>query len=260
MFKERYIFPFTGFGFKRLFGSEINKEFLISFLNSLICDPDNIVDINYENVQKFSMNTIDRSAVFDLYCTTESGTPIIVEMQNAYHRYFLNRTIYYPSFPMNEVAINGDWYSHVPKIYTIAILNFNMDQYQDTPEYKHVMKLTDIGTGKVFYDNLTYIYIEIPKFNKEIDQLEDDFDYWMYIIKNMNEFDEYPKRLKENRFKTFFHNAEIYTFSRDEQIAYWSSLRAFRDLNNTIISAEWLGEQKGLAKGMKEVRGNHAVK
>ena len=254
MCKEKYISPFTDFGFKRLFGSEANKEFLISFLNSLIDDPDKIVDISYENVEKFGMSADERKAVFDLYCTTESGAHIIVEMQNAYQRYFMDRTIYYSSFPMQEVAKSGAWDFRLPKIYTIAILNFNMSEYHDTPECKHVAKLTDVGTGKVFYDKLTYIYLEMPKFNKEIDQLESDYDRWMYVIKNMNNLEEYPERLKEKIFKAFFKKAEIYAFTRDERIAYELSLKAYRDYNNTISSAEWLGEKKGLEKGLEKGR------
>ena len=115
-------------------------------------------------------------------------------------------------------------------------------------------QLTDVGTGKVFYDKLTYIYLEMPKFNKEIDQLESDYDRWMYVIKNMNNLEEYPERLKEKIFKAFFKKAEIYAFTRDERIAYELSLKAYRDYNNTISSAEWLGEKKGLEKGLEKGR------
>jgi len=33
---DKYISPFTDFGFKKLFGTELNKDLLIDFLNELL--------------------------------------------------------------------------------------------------------------------------------------------------------------------------------------------------------------------------------
>ena len=47
-FKERYINPFTDFGFKKIFGQEYNKDLLIDFLNSILPrNGDLITDIKY---------------------------------------------------------------------------------------------------------------------------------------------------------------------------------------------------------------------
>ena len=46
---QRYISPYTDFGFKYIFGSELNKEYLISFLNALFEGRHNIMDITYQN-------------------------------------------------------------------------------------------------------------------------------------------------------------------------------------------------------------------
>jgi len=65
----KYIDPFTDFGFKRIFGTEENKHFLISFLNDLLDIEDNIVDIEYRNLEKLGLSIVDRRAIFDVYCT-----------------------------------------------------------------------------------------------------------------------------------------------------------------------------------------------
>ena len=80
--KERYINPFTDFGFKKLFGSEFNKEFLIDFLNQILGDRENIKDLTYLNTENFGNSKADRKAVFDLYCENEKGDKFIIELQN----------------------------------------------------------------------------------------------------------------------------------------------------------------------------------
>lgn len=253
MCTEKYIYPFTDFGFKLLFGLVENKEFLISFLNSLLGRDDEIVDITYKNTEMFGISADDRKAVYDLYCETSSGAHIIVEMQNAYQRYFLDRTIFYSSFPMQEAAKNGDWDYCLPSIYTVSFMNFTMPDSPCDPDFKHVVKLTDISTGQVFYDKLTYIYLEMPKFNKELDELESLSDHWLYVIKNLARLDEKPKELREKIFERFFRVAEIAGFSREKRMAYEASLKNMRDYVNTISAAEEKGEKKGRAEEAREI-------
>lgn len=82
--KERYINPYTDFGFKKLFGTEMNKELLISFLNSLFCETKKeITDVRYLNSEHLGYGYGDRRAVFDVYCMTDDGGRFIVEMQKA---------------------------------------------------------------------------------------------------------------------------------------------------------------------------------
>lgn len=250
MCTEKYINPFTDFGFKLLFGTPANKEFLIGFLNAILDAPQEIVDISYNNPEVFGKRPDDRRAVYDLYCTTADGSHIIVEMQNAYQRYFQDRTIYYSSFLMQAASKKGEWDYRLPPIYTVAILNFNMDRYLGSPEFKHVVKLADVKTGEVFFDNLTYIYLEMPKFNKDVDDLHGYADSWMYIIKNMVLLDEKPAKFRERIFTRFFQAAEIARFTPEERAAYETSLKVMRDYNNTVRSAA----EKGLAEGRAEGR------
>lgn len=249
MCTEKYIYPFTDFGFKLLFGSAENKEFLISFLNSLLGRDDEIVDITYKNTEMFGLTAGDRKAIYDLYCETSDGSHLIVEMQNAYQRYLLDRTVYYSSFPMQEAAKKGEWDYRLPSIYTVAFINFVMPDNACDPEFKHVVKLTDINTHRVFYDKLTYIYLEMPKFNKEIGELDTLSDHWLYVIKNLARLDEKPRELRDNIFERFFKVAEIAGFSHEQRMAYEASLKNMRDYVNTISAAEEKGLKKGLEQG-----------
>lgn len=254
MCTERYVNPFTDFGFKLLFGTPANKEFLIGFLNAIIDCPNQIVDISYNNTEVFGPTPDERKAVYDLYCETSDGSHIIVEMQNAYQRYFLDRTIFYSSFPIQAATKRGEWDFRLPRIYTIAFLNFGMSEYVDDPAYKHVVQLMDTHTHRVFFDKLTYIYLEMPKFNKEVDDLHGYTDCWMYIMKNLALLDEKPERFRDKVFERFFRVAEIARFNNEQRIAYKTSLKIMRDYNNTIHSAEEKGVERGIALGREEGR------
>jgi hypothetical protein len=50
--------------------------------------------------------------------------------------------------------------------------------------------LTDIDTHKVFYNKLKFVYLEMPKFKKNIDELESHFERWLYVLKNLKRLDK----------------------------------------------------------------------
>ena len=77
---------------------------------------------------------------------------------------------------------------------------------------------------------MTFVYLEMPKFNKTIHELENRFDRWLNIIRNLNKLDRIPDELRENIFERLFELAEIATFSNEEVRTYEDSLKTFRDL------------------------------
>lgn len=124
------------------------------------------------------------------------------------------------------------------KVYTIAILDFVFDDDISEPEkFRYDVKLSDIETNKVFYDKLTFIYLEMPKFNKTEQELETGFDKWLYVIKNLHKLDRIPEKLKEKIFLKLFETAEIAKFSPDEYRNYEDSLKYYRDIKNSLDTA-----------------------
>lgn len=108
--KDKYINPFTDFGFKKLFGTEFNKELLIDFLNQVLGEREQIRDLTYLNTENQGKTETDRKAVFDLYCENQQGEKFIIEMQNVSQMYFKDRSLYYATFPLQEQAPKGrDW-------------------------------------------------------------------------------------------------------------------------------------------------------
>ncbi len=240
MDREKYINPFTDFGFKRLFGEEPNKDLLLDFLNELLKDQQGkIIELTYLKTEKLGKTELDRKAIFDLYCENEKGEKFIVEMQKSKQNFFKDRSVYYSTFPIQEQAEKSDWNYELKAVYTIGILDFIFDSDKSEPEkYRYDVKLQDIGTNKTFYDKLTFIYFEMPKFNKSIDQLETRFDKWLYVLKNLNKLDRLPEKLKGEVFEKVFEVAEISKFTREEYISYEDSLKYYRDLKNSLETAK----------------------
>ena len=224
---DRYVNFYTDFAFKKLFGTEVNKELLISFLNALLKGREEIRDISYLNTEHLGTQEYDRRAVFDVYCTNERGEYFLVEMQKGEQQFFKDRSVYYSTFAIREQAPRGEWDYGLKGIYTIGIQNFCYDATD--PSYYHEVKLMDTATKEVFYDKLTFIYLEMPKFTKTEAELETLFDKWLYAIRNLASLMERPRALQEKVFQYLFEAAEIAKFDRKERFEYEESLKNYRD-------------------------------
>jgi predicted transposase/invertase (TIGR01784 family) len=216
--REKYVNVFTDFGFKKLFGEKPSKPLLLDFLNELLIEQEGpIKNITYLNTEHLGSSAIDRRAIFDIYCENEKGEKFIVELQKAKQTYFKDRTLFYATFPIQEQAKQNDWDFKLKAVYTVAILDFVFEEDKaDIHKYRYDVKLTDIETCKVFYDKLTFIYLELPKFNKKIDELSTNFEKWLFVLKNLHKLDKIPAQLKEERFEKLFAIAEVAHFTREE--------------------------------------------
>ncbi len=251
----KYINPYTDFGFKKLFGSEMNKELLISFLNALFEGHEEIRDITYRNTEQLGGGVVDRKAVFDVYCENTKGERFIVEMQKAEQNYFKDRSIFYATFPIREQAQRGDWDFKLKGVYTVGILNFVFpdDEYPDDCMH-HEVKLMDVDDKHVFYDKLTFVYLEMPKFRKTEDELVTMMDKWLFVLRNLSRLMERPAALQERVFTRLFEQAEIAKLTPDERFDYEESVKVYRDLINVVRTAKQKGHRAGLEEGLEKGR------
>jgi len=253
MLKDRYINFFTDFGFKKLFGSEPNKDLLIDFLNELLKGREKpIKELTFKKTEHLGASEVDRKAIFDLYCVSESGEKFIVELQKAKQKFFKDRSLFYATFPIQEQAKRGEWDFRLKAVYTIGILDFIFDEDLDDEKYLYDVKLTEQETGEIFCDKLNFIYIEMPKFNKTESELETHIDKWLFAIKNLYKFDEIPGKLREKIFERFFEIAEIAQMNPDERTNYENSLKYYRDMNNVVATAKGEGWEEGKTEGLAE--------
>ena len=182
--QEKYVNPFTDFGFKKIFGEEPNKDLLISFLNQFLPQHHHIKDLTYLKSEHLGISELDRKAIFDLYCESPSGEKFIVEMQKAKQNYFKDRSVYYATFPIQQQAQRGEvWNYELKAVYFVGILDFVFADNLNDNEVLHEVKLKN-QIGEVFYDKLTFIYLEMPKFRKTLDEIETLFAHELKVVRS----------------------------------------------------------------------------
>ena len=245
--EERYISLLTDFGFKRIFGTDPNKELLINFLNSLFDGEEVIKDVKYLNSENVGDVYTERKAIFDVYCENENGEKFIVEMQNAYQTYFKDRSLFYSTFPIREQAPKGsDWNFCLKKVYVVALLNYKMsDEAFDSSDTIHTIALMDTKTNKVFNAKLMFKYVEVGRFDKTDEELTSLSDKWMYVLKNLSRLDNRPAALREKIFSKLFAAASVARFTPTELREYEDSLKAYRDIKNSLDTAKEEGREEG---------------
>ncbi len=248
---DKYIDPLTDFGFKRLFGTEPHKALLIDFLNTLLPDYHHIQDVTFKNPESIGRTWADRKAIFDIYCQTDSGERIIVEVQKAKQQFFKDRSVYYSTFPIQEQARIGSWDYELTAVYTVGVLDFIFDEHKHEDTIIHTVELKDQNC-EVFYDKLKFIYIELPKFKKTLDELSSQADRWLFVLRHLAQMETPPSRLQEGVFEQLFEVAKIANFSEQEQALYQESLKVYRDNFNVTQTLIQESLQAGIKQGIEQ--------
>ena len=258
--KARYIDPMVDWSFKRLFGSEVNKDILIEFLKVIFPEHE-IEDITYIPAEQLGIMEDDRKAVFDVICRTKEGKDFLVEMQYAPQEHFFERALYYTSFPImkqgkkaerdEETGIKEEWDYKLDGVYFLGVLNF---RYEDDDLIEHRYWLREATTGKTMTDKLKFVFIEVEKFGKGVDELTTDFDRWLYILKNLSKLLERPAALRDRIFSRLFDVAEYASLDNIDKQNYVKAMTTARDTHNQIEYAKKTGLEEGLVKGFEKGR------
>jgi predicted transposase/invertase (TIGR01784 family) len=256
--KARYINPYTDFGFKKLFGEEGSIDLLIDFLNELLPIEHKIVSLSFKNPEQAGAISAERRAIFDLHCEDEKGRKFIVEMQKAKIKFFKDRAVFYTTFPIREQAEKGEWDFRLTPIYCVAILDFTFDEDRSQKDYITNVNLKD-QYCQVFYDKLTYVFVEMPRFTKTEQELQSHKEKWLYFLKNLEDFEDIPDILKEAVFIKGFEIAEIANFNARQLAEYEESLKVYRDLKGVVDTSYEEGLEEGIKEGMEEGKKEKAL-
>lgn len=250
---SRYINPYTDFGFKKLFGEEANKDLLIDFLNQLLPNHHKIAKLEFRNTEYMGDLAHERKAIFDIHCQSENGEKFIVEMQKAKVNYFKDRSLFYATIPIREQAKRGEWDFRLTPIYMIAILDFQYDEQEERQKFLRSVKLRD-QDGDIFFDKLTFKFIQMPLFKKESHELTNHFDKWVYFLKKLESLEEIPQILQEPIFERAFEVAELAKMTPEQYEQYQESLLTYIEVKEVVKTAEDDGRKKReieIAKQMK---------
>ena len=248
----KYINPFTDWGFKRLFGQEFSKDLLISFLNDLLVDEMHIRDVTFKDKEQLADSKDLRGCIFDIYCETDDGNHFIVEMQNRWVPFFINRSIYYASKAIvgqrkKTIEQKPALYQLMP-VYVVCLMNF-MPKDNAVSKFRTDVALYEKGSQDVFSDNLHFIYLSLPFFDKKAEECESDFDKWIYVLKHMEALERMPFTAQKKIFKRLAELADSRCLSQEEQEKYDESLKAADDYYGVLMSYYMNGIDEGVAKG-----------
>jgi len=244
--------------FKLVFGRESTKDVMIEFLNQVIPDR-KIVDLEFIDKEMHPLERDAKGVVYDMFCKTDSGARIIVEVQRRKQPFYPERAIYYSTFQIQrQVEAGADSYDFLP-VYVINILNFKMDNHKDCMDVKTVYRLYEEKSHRLLTDRVTFIFIELPRFCKSMDELDGNVLEGMYFcFKNMAVLDGRPEVLTHQIFNKIFEVSELYNMDKETRDKVIHKMTTERDLRNQMAYARQeaieMGLAEGRAKGLAEGR------
>ena len=247
----KYINPFTDVGFKRIFGQELSKPLLLDFLNSLFEGEKRIVNLTFLDKEQPALFEEDRSLIYDIYCETDEGEKIIVEMQNKSQPFFKNRSIYYVSESIARQGERGSSLNYeLDSVYLVAFLNFSPLDFKK--QFRTDVVLAEKDTKEQFSDKLRMIYLQLPLFTKEADECENQVERWIYLLKNMETLNRLPWAAQSAVFKKLESIADVGRMTRAERLQYDEALKKYRDTISVFEGVRLEGRMEGNAEGRLE--------
>ena len=204
----KFIDPTVDYAFKRIFGTDSNKDLLIDFLNAIFRGRKEIKDL-YFNKNEHVVDT-SKSGLFisDITCTTTSGEQFIIEVQRTPQTNFKRRILYKLSELIADQVPCGnpqEWNKPFKESYVIVLMNgFALPGEQPSDQYLRTVSFTEQEIGRIFFDKVGLIFLELVNFKKKEGELEDNLDRWLYVLKNMSKLDQIPQNLKTPIFEKLF--------------------------------------------------------
>ena len=252
---QRYIIPNSDWGFKRLFGTEMNKNLLIGFLNRII-DDRTIETVEYLNSEPILPLNQTLKMRFDVYCKCADGSRIIVEMQNYVRPEFLNRAQLYTSAALLERYANEQLKDAlIQKTYFIAITGECV-----VPNVEHApvrLSMCDIDSKEthVLNDKNLQIFIELPKFAETVQALGDNADFlekFAVAMKTLEQYKEPPIELKDDLLDGLFTAADTKRYDAADRANYKAQLMNQFEYEATLRDYKEEGRAEGRAEGRRE--------
>lgn len=262
-----FIYPLADFSFKRIFGTENNKELLIAFLNqTLSSDTGVIADISYLPQEQIGNSQFEKDVIFDIYCTSQSGDHFIIEMQRSKQHFFTNRVISYVSRAISNSLRKGDRHYNFPTVYSVNLLDFQPDVFPENEEYFWKVMLKD-NANRIFSKKLLLFFFKLSNFAAQSTVKRESFENgmvkWLYYLKNIQNMSEQDLENEEDPvFKKLLEECKYSNLNNMEQEEYRKSLLEYEGIRDAIECAREdaakenfeCGMQQGLQQGRVEGR------
>ncbi len=238
--------------FRKIFGNENKKEILISFLNAVLKleNQNKIKSVTLLNPFQFPKIKGLKVTVIDVKATDENGNIFIVEMQLTDKKGLDKRIQYYSAKGYASQVDSGDEYLKLKPMIFIGILDF---KYFESPNYISRHLIMDNETGERKFKDLEFNFIELEKFNKELIQLDNLIDKWIYFIKNSENLDLIPENINDTGLLTAYKDAEKHNWTKEELEEYEYAQMREQDERGEIELAEERAVEKKAIEIAKEM-------
>ena len=257
----KYIPLTSDFGFKRIFSNPEHPHILISFIESVIPSL-SIQSIEYMDTKILNVYEEDRASVFDVYCTLEDGSHVLVEMQNLRQTFYVDRTILYASHIIQRQAKKGVWNYELPPVYVISVMNFR--QRPTDQNLVHTVTLqSDQKPDHPFYDKLKLIYIQLPnitnQFGNPFEQTH-PLTTWLNVLRNLHK-NEKPMLINtdsktKKSILAAMTLAEYESLTTAEktviELSQYAEAEAYSIWETAKLDGHAAGMEQGLQEGMEK--------
>jgi predicted transposase/invertase (TIGR01784 family) len=223
--------------FRKIFGNENKKIILISFLNAVLGleGQDRVKEVTLLNPFQLPRIAGEKSSIIDVRATDEKGATFIVEMQVAEPKGFAQRVLYYTSKDYAAQIDRGEDYPLLRPVYFIGELDFN---YFSGKHYLSSHLIIDEETGECNFKDMKFRFIELQKFNKEVNELKNIIDKWAFFIKNADELEVIPDNVDDEGLREAYEEAAQHNWSKEAYDAYIYSGMRDQDDRGRIEKAE----------------------
>ena len=191
MILSKFLDPKLDITFKRVFGTEKNKDILINFLNDMLSfrDSARIQDVSFIKTNQDPEVAYKKQSIVDILCVDQNSNKLIVEMQVANSPGFEKRAQYYAAKTYCNQMNRGDNYGdHLKEVIFLAITNFTM--FKNKAHYKSDHVILDLESHEHDLKDFSFTFLELPKFKLSIDQLTTPIERWAYFLKYADETSE----------------------------------------------------------------------
>ena len=241
----------TDYAFKKVFGSENSKEILISFLNALIYQDriHKIKDLVIVDPYNIPLIKGVKDTFVDVKAILDDDTKVIIEMQVLNHQGFEKRILYNAAKNYSIQLNKREDYHLLNPVIALSIVDFEM--FKDSNNIISNFKLIEKEQFINYSDDIELIFVELPKFQKELETLENIKDQWIYFMKNAGSLEYIPNNL-DQIIKQALENANEANLNKDELEAQHKR-KEFISINRlALLKADKDGFEKGLERGMEK--------
>ncbi len=238
--------------FRKIFGNDNRKETLISFLNAVLSfkGKQKIVEVKIMNPYQLPKLRGGKVSIIDVKATDQIGRHYIVEMQVGELDGFAKRVLFYFSKSYSEQIKRGDFYRQLKPVIFIGILDYS---FSINSKYISRHRILDVETHEHLLQDVEFNFVELPKFNKELNELETLTEKWIYFIKNAKNLDVIPENVDDEGLKSAYQEANKHTWTPEELEAYEYAFMREEDERAKLDQAEKKGktqEKIDIAKTM----------